>query len=87
MARDAADRPNMLTNILAGGVGAGQAFGDGDIGEAAKTAILFRALMSPTAQAGAGLALPAVAKYGPRVVDAASGGQAKDALLRYLTGQ
>ena len=87
MVKEAADRPNMLTNLLAGGVGAGQAFGSGDLSEAAKTAILFRALMSPTLQAGSALAAPAVAKYGPRVADVASGGHAKDALLRFLLGQ
>lgn len=87
MAKEAADRPNMLTNILAGGVGAGSAFGDGDLGEAAKTAILFRALMSPSLQAGTALAAPAVAKYGPRVADAASGGHLKSALLRFLSGE
>jgi hypothetical protein len=87
MARDAADRPNMLTNILAGGVGAGSAFGDGDLGEAAKTAILFRSLMSPSLQAGAALAAPKVAQFGPRVADVATGGQFKDALLAFLSGQ
>jgi hypothetical protein len=87
MAKDASDRPNMLTNILAGGVGAGSAFGDGDLGEAAKTAVLFRALMSPSLQAGTALALPKVAKYGPRVADVATGGQFKNALLQFLSGQ
>lgn len=84
--KDAAMRPNMLTNLIAGGAGA-SALTNGDIGDAAERALLFRTLFSPTAQAGAAFAAPAVAKYGPRVVDAASGGHFKDALLKFLTGQ
>lgn len=87
MAKDAADRPNMLTNIVAGGIGAGSAFGsEGGMRDAAERALLFRALLSPTLQAGAGIALPAVAKYGPRAADVATGGEFKNALLRYLMG-
>lgn len=87
MARDAADRPNMLTNILAGGVGAGSMYGDGsNLSEAAERAILFRALLSPSLQSGAALALPSVVKQGPRVLDAAGGREFKNALLRYLSG-
>jgi hypothetical protein len=84
--KDAAMRPNMLTNLIAGGAGASALAGDGDMGDAAKRALMFRTLFSPTAQAGAAFAAPAVAKYGPRVADVATGGGAKDALLAFLMG-
>lgn len=84
--KDAAMRPNMLTNILAGGIGAQGAYSDGDVSEGLKRALVFRLALSPSAQAGAAFALPAVAKYGPRVADAASGNGMKDALVEYLLG-
>ena len=83
--KDAASRPNMLTNLIAGGAGASALY-DGDVGDAVKRGLLFRSLFSPSAQAGVALAAPAVAKYGPRVLDAASGSQMKDALVAYLMG-
>lgn len=43
---EAAARPNMLTNLLAGGVGLGS--GGGDMGESIKNAAMMRALFSPT---------------------------------------
>lgn len=84
--QDAAMRPNMLTNLIAGGAGA-SALTNGDLGDAAERALLFRTLFSPTAQAGAAFAAPAVAKYGPRVADIATGGDFKNALLRFMSGQ
>jgi hypothetical protein len=50
----AASRPNMLTNLVAGGVGVAGA--QGDLGQAAKNSLLLRLLMSPTMQGGAALA-------------------------------
>lgn len=54
---DAASRPNMLTNLLAGGVGLGSGVSSGDPAEALKTAALMRLIFSPTAQGAAALAL------------------------------
>ena len=85
--KDAASRPNMAQNLLAGGVGLGSMTADGDYGEAAKRALIFRTLFSPSALGGAAFAAPAVAKYGPRVADVATGGGAKDALLAFLMGE
>lgn len=51
---DAASRPNMLTNLLAGSVGV--ASSQGDVGEAAKRGIILRALLSPTVQGATALA-------------------------------
>lgn len=47
---DAASRPNMLTNLLAGGVGIGSAATSGDPVQALQQAALMRVLFSPTAQ-------------------------------------
>jgi|GEM_PF-2682543 len=66
--QDAASRPNMLTNLLAGGVGA-SALTDGNAGDAIKRAMIFRAVMSPTAQGATALAMPAVAKQLPRLLE------------------
>lgn len=52
---DAASRPNMLTNLLAGGVGV--ASSGGDPMEAAKRGLLMRMLFSPSALGGTALAL------------------------------
>lgn len=54
---DAAARPNMLTNLLAGGVGLGSAANSGDPAEAIKQAGLMRLLFSPTAQGAAALGI------------------------------
>ncbi len=51
---DAASRPNVLTNLVAGGVGL--AGSQGDMGDAAKKGILLRLLLSPTMQGSAALA-------------------------------
>lgn len=54
---DAAARPNMLTNLLAGGVGLGAGASSGDPAEALKTAALMRLIFSPTAQGAAALGI------------------------------
>lgn len=55
-ADDAAARPNMLTNLIAGGAGVGSmASGDNPM-DALEKAAMLRLLFSPTAQAGAALA-------------------------------
>ena len=54
---EAANRPNMLTNLLAGGVGLGSVVSSGDPAEALKTAALMRLLFSPTAQGAAALGI------------------------------
>lgn len=90
-AKDATMRPNMLTNLLAGGIGA-TAFGTGgDVGDAIQRALVFRTLFSPTALASGAIALPAAAKYGVRAADMATHGQVgdnvRDALIQKLLGQ
>jgi hypothetical protein len=52
---EAAARPNMLTNLLAGG--AGVASSGGDPVEAAKRALMLRVMFSPTALGGTALAI------------------------------
>jgi len=52
--QDAAARPNMLFNIAAGAAGVGSS--GGDMGEAAKRALILRTALSPTVQGGAALA-------------------------------
>lgn len=53
----AASRPNMLTNLMAGGVALGSGVGTGDVGQAAKNALIFRAMMSPSVLGAMGLGL------------------------------
>ena len=84
--KDAATRPNMAQNLLAGGVGLGSVGTGGDYGDAAKNALIFRTMFSPTALAGTAFAAPTVAKYGPRVADVGTGGSVKDAVLAMLLG-
>lgn len=54
---DAAARPNMLTNLLAGGVGIGSAASSGDPMAALQQAALMRVLFSPTAQGALALGI------------------------------
>lgn len=63
--QDAAARPNMLFNIAAGAAGVGSS--GGDMGEAAKRALILRTALSPTVQGGAALALGA-RSVSPQVV-------------------
>lgn len=84
-ARRIAGEPHRLTNLIAGGVGAGGAFaGGGDATSALKGAVALRLLMSPQVQARAAFALPGLARYGLRGADLASGGTMAEALQAEL---
>jgi hypothetical protein len=54
---DAASRPNMLTNLLAGGVGLGSAVESGDPMDAIQKAAIMRAVFSPTLQGATALGI------------------------------
>lgn len=86
-AKDAAERPSMLTNLLAGGVGLQGVSSDGDVGEALARVAAFKAAFSPTGQGLVGLAAPTVGRYGLRAADAGSQGEISDVIRRLLMGQ
>lgn len=83
----AADRiggeQHILTNVAAGGVGAGAAATSG-AGNAIKSALAFRMLMSPRIQGAAALAAPQAARLGMRAADAFSGAGGEDAARQAL---
>jgi hypothetical protein len=87
MAKEASERPSMLTNLLAGGVGVqGLASGQNPEDAAAK-ALLFKALFSPNVNAAGALLMPGLAKQAPRGADMATQGAIHDALQRLLSEQ
>lgn len=78
----AGERPEMASTIMSG-VG-GLASSGGDSGKAVKNALLMRALFSPRVGAGAALAMPGVAQYAPRALDALTGGNMEQYLRQAL---
>ena len=84
----AAERPQMLTNVLSGG--AGLLTSSGDPGTALQNSLMVRAAASPAIQAGAALAATPLALYGTRALDLGLGSpleqMLREALLEQLTG-
>lgn len=81
-AQYAAERPEMASNIMSGVAGA--ASSQGDVGQGIKNAMITRALFSPRVQAGTALALPGVAHYAPRALDALTGSNLEQYLRQAL---
>lgn len=80
-----------ISNIAAASVGATGFGGENGGGtEALQRALLVRSLLSPNVQAATAFGLPKIARYGPRVLDVASGGQVnqymRDAIDELLRG-
>jgi hypothetical protein len=76
--REATERPKAqgLSNVAAASVGATGFGGEGGDAESAiQRFIATRALLSPHVQAATAFGLPKIARYGPRALDVASGGQ------------
>jgi hypothetical protein len=85
----AAERPEMLSNIVATGAGALGSGGD-NVQQGVTTGLVTRALLAPRTQAAAALSLTPLSLYGTRALDAAAGSpleqMLREALLSQLTG-
>lgn len=81
-AKYAAERPEMASTIMSG-VG-GAASSGGDFGKGLKNAVLLRSLAAPRFQAGTALAMPGVAQFAPRAIDALTGSNMEQYLRQAL---
>lgn len=91
-AKRIAGERHISTNLAATGVGAGAGMvTGGDPGAVIKSALAYRALMTPSIQGATALALPMAAKLGMRGLDAATGAGGEDmtrqALIDLMRGK